>query len=194
MRRRYVQSRCAENVENPRGGGHCLRNAAPLEGGCSRVAGLKVKRVLPYVGNTKKNIKRGVKPHMPTKVKGMTSIEIAILVAIVLAIAVAVAWYLYTTYAASVGSQPLLRIVSAIAYPNGTIVIDVVNIGSSDVLIWHTEVFGTLYNTWTYIPPGGQTTLRAHTGRWIRQGSIIQGRLITEGGHSFPFTARTIST
>jgi type IV pilus assembly protein PilA len=43
---------------------------------------------------------------MPTKVKGMTSIEIAILVAIVLAIAVAVGWYLYTTFAASVGSQP----------------------------------------------------------------------------------------
>jgi Tfp pilus assembly protein PilE len=38
---------------------------------------------------------------MPTKVKGMTSIEIAILVAIVLAIAVAAGWYLYTTFAAA---------------------------------------------------------------------------------------------
>ena len=38
---------------------------------------------------------------MPAKVKGMTSLEIAIIVAIVLIIAVAVGWYLYTTFVAS---------------------------------------------------------------------------------------------
>jgi len=42
------------------------------------------------------------------------------------------------------------------------------------------------------VPPGGEATVVVDTGRkWIRQGSIIQGRLITEGGQSFPFTART---
>jgi hypothetical protein len=122
-------------------------DAAPLEGGCSRATGLKVKCVLPYVGNTTKYLKRGVKPLMPTKVKGMTSIEIAILVAIVLAIAVAVAWYLYTTFAASVGSQPNIRIVSAVAFTNGTIRIEVVNTGSSGVYIGKLRCLVHLYPT-----------------------------------------------
>jgi len=46
---------------------------------------------------------------MPTKVKGMTSLEIAIIVAIVLIIAVAVGWYLYTTFVASTTGQPRLK-------------------------------------------------------------------------------------
>jgi type IV pilus assembly protein PilA len=50
---------------------------------------------------------------MPTKLKGMTSLEIAIIVAIVLVIAVAVGWYLYTTFVASATGQPRLNVVSA---------------------------------------------------------------------------------
>jgi type IV pilus assembly protein PilA len=132
---------------------------------------------------------------MSTKVKGMTSIEIAILVAVVLVIAVAVAWYLYTTYVASVGTQPVLRILSATAYWNGTIVVEVANVGSTPVNIWFAEVFGQIYpirGNWLWVYPGGHATVYIDTGRWIRQGSIVQGRLITEGGYSFPFTARTV--
>jgi flagellar basal body-associated protein FliL len=72
-----------------------------------------VKCALPYVGDTTKYLKRDVHPLMPTKVKGMTSLEIAIIVAIVLIIAVAVGWYLYTTFVSSVGGQPRLNVVSA---------------------------------------------------------------------------------
>ncbi len=57
---------------------------------------------------------------MPTKLKGMTSLEIAIIVAIVLIIAVAVGWYLYTTFVASTTGQPRLNVVSAELSTNGT--------------------------------------------------------------------------
>ncbi len=50
---------------------------------------------------------------MPTRLKGMTSLEIAILVAIVLIIAVAVGWYVYTTFIASATGQPRISIISA---------------------------------------------------------------------------------
>jgi uncharacterized protein (UPF0333 family) len=134
---------------------------------------------------------------MPTKVKGMTSIEIAILVAIVLVIAVAVGWYLYTTFAASVGAQPVIRVLSATAWWNGTIIVKVANTGSTHVNIIAAEVFGEVYRVrggFVVIPPGGETPIYIDTGRWIRQGSLVQGRLITEGGQTFPFTARTVLT
>ena len=50
---------------------------------------------------------------MPTKLKGMASLEIAIIVAIVLVIAVAVGWWLYTTFIAAGTGQPRLNTVSA---------------------------------------------------------------------------------
>jgi type IV pilus assembly protein PilA len=80
---------------------------------------------------------------MPTKVKGMTSIEIAILVGIVLAIAVAVGWYLYSTFSASVSAQPYLRVTSAVAFSNGTIKIEVENMGGARVIFVRAEVFDT---------------------------------------------------
>jgi type IV pilus assembly protein PilA len=80
---------------------------------------------------------------MPTKIKGMTSVEIAIIVAVVLAIAVAVGWYLYTTFSASVGSQPQIRVVSAVAFSNGTIKIEVENMGGARVIFMRAEVFDT---------------------------------------------------
>gem|GEM_PF-6329928 len=88
-------------------------------GGCSRTT-KGVKCTLPYVGDTTKYLKRGVNPLMPTKLKGMTSLEIAIIVAIVLIIAVAVGWYLYTTFVASTTGQPRLNVVSAELSTNGT--------------------------------------------------------------------------
>jgi type IV pilus assembly protein PilA len=133
---------------------------------------------------------------MPTKVKGMTSIEIAILVAIVLAIAVAAGWYLYTTFAAAAGSQPLLRIVSAVAFTNGTIRIELANTGSVSVNITQAEVFDTLYplrdNRWIWLGPSAQVAVFVDTRRAIRPGSIIQGKLITSEGQVIPFTARVL--
>jgi type IV pilus assembly protein PilA len=133
---------------------------------------------------------------MPTKVKGMTSIEVAILVAIVLAIAVAAGWYIYTTFAASVSSQPLLRIVSAVAFTNGTIRIELANTGSVSVNITQAEVFDTLYplrdNRWIWLGPSAQVVVFVDTRRAIRPGSIIQGKLLTSEGQVIPFSARVL--
>jgi type IV pilus assembly protein PilA len=78
---------------------------------------------------------------MPAKAKGLTSIEYAILVGIMVAIAVAVGWYLYTTFSASVGAQALLRVVSAVAFSNGTIKIEAENMGGTRVIFMRAEVF-----------------------------------------------------
>jgi len=83
---------------------------------------------------------------MPTKLKGMTSLEIAIIVAIVLIIAVAVGWYLYTTFVATTGGQPRLNVVSAeitgasSGSPKLTLIL--VNPGPVDVQILNAEVAG----------------------------------------------------
>ena len=133
---------------------------------------------------------------MPTKVKGMTSLEIAIIVAIVLAIAIAAAWYLYTTFAATVGSNPKLHVVSAYAYWDGVIEVRVMNIGSSKVVLMGAEVFGTRYplrgGNWVPVNPMDEAIVYIDTGRWIRLGAIIEGKLITEEGYVIPFTARRV--
>ena len=134
---------------------------------------------------------------MPTKLKGMTSLEIAIIVAIVLAIAVAAAWYLYTTFSATIGASPTLHVVSAYAFPNGTIRVEVMNTGSSHVTIIGAYVFDRRYNLrdnrWVGVGPSGHAVVYIDTGRWIRLGSIIQGKLITENGNAIPFSARVIA-
>ena len=132
---------------------------------------------------------------MPTKVKGMTSLEIAVLVGVVLAIAIAVAWYLYSTFGASIGSQPYLRVTSAVAFGNGTIRVTVINTGSIGVSINRAEVYGRMYNLrggWIWVGPSGEVTVNIDTGVWARLGSIIHGRLMTDGGHTVPFSARVI--
>jgi type IV pilus assembly protein PilA len=134
---------------------------------------------------------------MPTKVKGLTSIEVAILVAVVLVIAVAAGWYLYTTFGAVATSQPLLRIVSAVAFTNGTIRIELANIGSVSVNITQAEVFDTLYplrdNSWIWLGPSAQVAVFVDTSRAILPGSIIQGKLLTSEGLTIPFSARVLS-
>jgi type IV pilus assembly protein PilA len=153
-----------------------------------------VKCALPYVVNTIKYLKRGVKPLMPTRVKGLTSIEVAILVAVVLAIAVAVGWYLYTTLAVAVTAQPNLRVVSVIAWQNGTIKIVVHNAGSGSTFITHGEVFNRIIPVreggWAWLGPGGMITVHIDVGDWVRPGTIIQGKLITSDGQSVPFSVR----
>ena len=133
---------------------------------------------------------------MPTKVKGMTSLEIAIIVGIVVTIAVAAGWYLYTTFGAVVAGQPLIRVVSGVAFTNGTIKVDIMNTGGSHVNIIGAYVFDIWYPvryTSVHVPPSWQVTVYVDTGRWIRVGSIIQGKLITEEGYVIPFSARVLS-
>jgi uncharacterized protein (UPF0333 family) len=162
-----------------------------------------VKCALPYVGNTTKYLKRGVNPLMPTKVKGMTSLEIAIIVAIVLIIAVAVGWYLYTTFVASTTGQPRLNVVSAeLSSSTRQLKLVLVNPGPVEVQIGSIEIAGqsiTQFNvqitggtsstTNNVIPVGKQAEVTATVGIDATPGTMLPGRVILSGGQSFPFNA-----
>jgi hypothetical protein len=166
---------------------------------------------LPYVGDTTKYLKRGVQPLMPTKLKGMTSLEIAIIVAIVLVIAVAVGWYLYTTFIASTGGQPRLNVVSSEI--NGTssgspkLKLILVNPGPVEVQISNAEVAGQPVTlTCNPMRPSDKVSSASGGGYVIGVGSqaectgpvgsitatpgtMLPGRVILSGGQSFPFNA-----
>jgi hypothetical protein len=149
---------------------------------------------LPYVGDTTKYLKRDVQPLMPTKLKGMTSLEIAIIVAIVLIIAVAVGWYLYTTFVASTTGQPRLNVVSA-ELSSGTkeLKLVLVNPGPVDVKISSIEIAGQVISQGInpdVIKVGNQTTLTVTvTSVSATPGTMLPGRVILSGGQSFPFNA-----
>jgi type IV pilus assembly protein PilA len=145
---------------------------------------------LPYVGDTTKYLKRGVNPLMPTKLKGMTSLEIAIITAIVLVIAVAVGWYLYTTFIASTTGQPILNVVSAELYTNGTLRLVLVNPGPVDVQISSVEIAGRVVPATQTIRVGQQATVRVTvSGVTATPGTMLPGRVILSGGQSFLFNA-----
>jgi type IV pilus assembly protein PilA len=133
---------------------------------------------------------------MPTKLKGMTSIEVAIIVAIVLVIAVAVGWYLYTTFIASVTTQPNLNVVSAeVIASTRTLRLIVVNPGPADVRIVSAEILGqTIGLSCTggaVVRVGGNSTCTGSVpgGITLTPGTMLTGRVIVSGGQSFPFTA-----
>jgi len=144
---------------------------------------------LLYVGGTTKYLKRGVHPLMPTKLKGMTSLEIAIIVAIVLIIAVAVGWYLYTTFIAAAGGQPRLNIVSAELVGNELRLV-VINPGPVDVEIRQIEIAGRVFDRLQTISVGGRADVTVTvTGVTAVPGTMLPGRVILSGGQSFPFSA-----
>jgi len=139
---------------------------------------------------------------MQTKLKGMTSLEIAIIVAIVLVIAVAVGWWLYTTFISTAGTQGRLQIVSVDLYQgDGKGVAIITNPGPANVKIEAIYIQG----------PNGEvpaTNIRCETaddnvlvvGRQYRctfesgltglvPGTMVSGRIVTSGGQSFPFNA-----
>ena len=140
---------------------------------------------------------------MPTKLKGMTSLEIAIIVAIVLIIAVAVGWYLYTTFVASTTGQPRLNVVSAeISASNEKIKLVLVNPGPVDVEIGSIEIAGEVIpkdqisivqsvrgSSGTTILVGDQVTVEARVPITTAPGTMLPGRVILSGGQSFLFNA-----
>jgi hypothetical protein len=166
---------------------------------------------LPYVGDTTKYLKRGVHPLMPTKLKGMTSLEIAIIVAIVLVIAVAVGWYLYTTFIASVGGQPRLNVVSAEIYGTSSgspqLKLVLVNPGPVKVQILNAEVAGQTVTLTSCTAISGEVSSASGGSGYVigigaqaectgpvggvtaTPGTMLPGRVILSGGQSFPFNA-----
>jgi flagellar basal body-associated protein FliL len=87
---------------------------------------------------------------MPTKLKGMTSLVIAIIVAIVLIIAVAVGWYLYTNFLSATSQQARLMVVDARVFVNPQnnqfqkLRLVVSNPGPNDVAIASIELAGQI--------------------------------------------------
>ena len=140
---------------------------------------------------------------MPTKLKGMTSLEIAIIVAIVLIIAVAVGWYLYTTFVASTTGQPRLNVVSAeMSASKGQLNLTLVNPGPVDVQISTIEIagktvtpsctiLGSSSSSSTLVIKVGQQALCTadNVGLSVTPGTMLPGRVILSGGQSFPFNA-----
>jgi uncharacterized protein (UPF0333 family) len=145
---------------------------------------------LLFVRYTTKYLRRGIYPLMATKLKGMTSLEIAIIVAIVLIIAVAVGWYLYTTFVASTTGQPRLNVVSAeITASKNELKLVLVNPGPVDVQISAVEVGGQTVTQTQTITVGQQATVTVTvSGTWT-PGTMVPGRVILSGGQSFPFNA-----
>ena len=128
---------------------------------------------------------------MPTKTRGMTSLEIAIIVAIVLIIAVAVGWYLYTTFVASTTGQPRLNVVSAeVKAGTRELKLVLVNPGPVDVQITTIELGNYTVSAGNRVIPVGENATITVTvaGTW-RPGTMIPGRVILSGGQSFPFNA-----
>ncbi len=132
---------------------------------------------------------------MPTKLKGMTSLEIAIIVAIVLVIAVAVGWYLYTTFVASATGQPRLNVVSAEVISSAReLRLLVVNPGPVDVQITSAEIAGqtiSLSCTPAVVRVGESSTCTGSIPAAITltPGTMLTGRVIVSGGQSFLFNA-----
>jgi type IV pilus assembly protein PilA len=133
---------------------------------------------------------------MPTKLKGMASLEIAIIVAIVLVIAVAVGWYLYTTYIASVTGQPRLNVVSAeIISSTRQLRLLVVNPGPVDVQIINAEIAGRTIDlscqpaAVVKVGDRAECTGDIPAGIMLTPGTMLTGRVIVSGGHSFLFNA-----
>ena len=128
---------------------------------------------------------------MSTKLKGMTSLEIAIIVAIVLIIAVAVGWWLYTTFIAAGTGQPRLNIVSAeLSSSTRELKLVLVNPGPVDVQIHSVEIAGQVVTVTQTIPVGGRADVTVTvTGVTAVPGTMLPGRVILSGGQSFPFNA-----
>jgi len=184
------------NTKSPKGGG-CLSEAQRWRcrrrtsgGGLqprNRIKG--VRFTLLYVGYTTKYLKKNVHPLMPTKLKGMTSLEIAIIVAIVLIIAIAVGWYLYTTFAAA-GQQSGLVITSTKACTDGKLYLNVVPQGAAQVVIVGVEFAGKTTTITT--PVSSATTVTVDTGLQLQAGQVLTGRVILSSGAMAPFTATVV--
>ncbi|MDT7869175.1 MAG: class III signal peptide [Thermoproteus sp.] len=131
--------------------------------------------------------------------KGLTSIELAILLAIIIVIAVAVGWYMYTTFLASTSSSPKLQVVSATYYTNGTLEITVINpgpvnnVGISAIYLNGVQC-GTPSTTTVPISSTPQSITATCSSISAAVGTQLSGQLVTTAGTTFPFTAVVASS
>jgi uncharacterized protein (UPF0333 family) len=147
---------------------------------------------LSYVGDTEKYLKRDVHPLMPSKLKGMTSLEVAIIIAIVLVIAVAVGWYLYTTFVATTTTQGRLAVSSA-EYDSVSkvLTLHVTNPGPQEVTITTVVLHGIKCGDVSIKLQVGESKRFTASGCSVSAtpGTMIPGYIVTTVGTTFPFTA-----
>jgi len=130
---------------------------------------------------------------MPAKLKGMTSLEIAIIVAIVLVIAIAVGWYLYTTFAAA-GQQSGLIVTSATIYSSGpTLYLEVVPQGAAQVEVKNVEIAGISLSCNNVVVSGPTKATVSLSGRTVSVGQVLTGRIVLASGAITPFTATVVA-
>jgi len=133
---------------------------------------------------------------MPAKLKGMTSLEIAIIVAIVLVIAVAVGWYLYTTFAAA-GQQSGLIVTKATIYSSGssgpTLYLEVVPQGAAQVEVKNVEIAGISLSCSNVVVSGPTKATVTLTGYTVSAGQVLTGRIVLASGAITPFTATVVA-
>jgi len=131
---------------------------------------------------------------MPAKLKGMTSLEIAIIVAIVLVIAIAVGWYLYTTFAAA-GQQSGLVITKAVIYKpqsgSPRLELRVAPQGAAQVRTVSVEVAGKSFTYETTISGVTDVTITLE-GLNVAVGQTLTGRVVLSNGAIAPFTATVV--
>lgn len=129
--------------------------------------------------------------------KGLTSIELAILLAIIIVIAVAVGWYMYTTFTASTSAQAKL-IISQATYSSGSkqLTLVVTNPGPvATVTISNIYLNGTACSSsplnWAISTSSGATTksLECKLPATVTPGTTLQGYVVLSTGTTFPFTA-----
>jgi len=129
---------------------------------------------------------------MSSKLKGMTSLEVAIIIAIVLVIAVAVGWYLYTTFVATTTTQGRLAVSSA-EYDSvsNVLTLHVTNPGPQEVTITTVVLQGIRCNPVTIRLQVGQSERFTVSGCSIpaTPGTMIPGYIVTSVGTTFPFNA-----
>jgi len=127
--------------------------------------------------------------------KGLTSIELAILLGIIIVIAVAVGWWVYTTYLATASGSPKLQIVSAqYSSTNGKLTLRVINpgpvnnVGISAIYLAGISCTG-LSTTTVSISSTPQTINATCSGINAAVGTQLSGQLVTTAGTTFLFTA-----
>jgi len=124
--------------------------------------------------------------------KGLTSIELAILLSIIIVIAVAVGWYMYTTFVASTAAQGSLAVSSAQIASNGSLTLTVYNPGPVDVTIQAVYVNGKSCgdNLNKKVSVGKTETVSAScTGLSLTAGTTVSGYVVLSSGATLPFKA-----
>ena len=133
--------------------------------------------------------------------KGLTSIELAILLAIIIVIAVAVGWYMYTTFVASTTASPKLIVSSAQITSTGSLTLTVSNPGPAQVTIQAIYVngqqctsisggSGSASSGGVVVNVGATTSVTGSgCGSNFVPGTTVNGYVVVSTGATFPFVA-----